>query len=139
MATNSERVLALEGRDLDRALRNAMRPTFEEQWKTKCRICGWPLGVCKPGDCGLRPAPAFRADEPALYSTSLDAVRLAELEIVKRGLGERYTLLMYGLFCEQVSGDDPDLYQLICQALIMADATTRARAILLALSGEEAA
>lgn len=44
--------------------------------ETRCRVCGWPIVPegeqgCWASNCGMRPLPERRADEPAKYSTNI--------------------------------------------------------------------
>lgn len=174
MGTNRERILALEGRELDRAVADALgtnMPPSREFAMTK--VAG--SKVCETGSTfKLRdgrsfpvprgewlPQPEGSSDwndryffhvakqlgaeidgevalyriAALLYSTSLDAVRLAELEIVKRGLGEAYATELNGLidpFAFNVKAADRLAHR-------MAAPADCCRAILLALSGEGAA
>ena len=87
------------GKELDALVaRHVMGLVWDE---TRCRVCGWPIKEdlaqgCTADSCSLRPAPQYRADEPAPFSTDIAAAwRIVEAISNNREMG--YCLRgMYG-------------------------------------------
>lgn len=66
----------LSGRELSALVAERVMGSVWDE--TRCRACGWPLaafddGGCTIESCSQRPYPARRADEPAQYSSSIEA------------------------------------------------------------------
>lgn len=75
--------MRMDSREIDVKIQALLFP-----WDgSKCRTCGWTLAefpACTPTDCSLRPRPSRLADEPAGFSTSLDAAMGAYEEFRKK-------------------------------------------------------
>lgn len=127
-------VMKMEGRELDAMI--ARRAFGYKSWTS----AKYPdhitfLSPSEHAEHGVRYGAIIEVESggedlcpPPKFSTSLDAVRQAELEIVKRGLLTSYSQFVWDLTREEWKRSD--------HALIMADATTRARAILMVLGVE---